>query len=632
MKIVILAGGTGSIALQTGLYQALDSIIDGVETKVIVNAYDNGLSTGAVRKVCDGRILGPSDVRKNQTTRLKLENPDSKWNGFLDIRFTAESSAAQSFCRSAVVELFKQDQKSPAIQTSKQAEDLATKRALLLEAIDTYFASPNAINTDYNDFSLANIIYAGFAKANGNSLRAAAKIMASMMGIQDNVILNDDTSLFLGAVTASGVRVTDESDIVSWGSLDDPFVDVTFTDVAGNEKLPVLCSEAREAIVAANMIIMSSGTQWSSLIPTYASIGFKEAIAESKAKILMVMNRQPDKDSPGQTAGDIVEAIVPRFFPVGRVSMIRDTTGHPSMGKFTDSQWELLANVYSYDPGASFGGKPTHHAPNALAAAVGATYFKEYLASDHFMFDYDDTLVGRGNTLPKASAENRRLLTEMVMLWSKDVSVCTGNSIRAISLHAKTDVRYRPDRQRDLAAELVVYADGGVNKYLYPVIVEGNDDAAKARHVGCTQPNAVMPATYAALANALKEAGIPMSKIENRGNTVLSIRPIDPEYRDIVLSLVKKVVSDLGHGLQATATGRTTIDIAHPMLAKALTARTVVEELPNANGTLTFVGDEFENGNDAPVKFMDHPRVRCLHVSSPAETAFFLTTLTNYKP
>ena len=94
MKIVILTGGTGSINLQKGIYNSLEKNIEGVTVKVLTNAYDNGLSTVDVRKVCGGNSLGPSDVRKNQTTRLKLEQPDSPWNKFLDIRFT--STAAQA--------------------------------------------------------------------------------------------------------------------------------------------------------------------------------------------------------------------------------------------------------------------------------------------------------------------------------------------------------------------------------------------------------------------------------------------------------------------------------------------------------------------------------------------------------
>src|ERR1039458_7341154 len=105
MNIVILAGGTGSIALQTGLYNLLDSHLDGVDTKILINGYDNGMSTSAVRQVMGRKILGPSDVRKNQTTRLELENPKSPWLKFLNIRFTVESSKAQNFCFEKISEL-----------------------------------------------------------------------------------------------------------------------------------------------------------------------------------------------------------------------------------------------------------------------------------------------------------------------------------------------------------------------------------------------------------------------------------------------------------------------------------------------------------------------------------------------
>lgn len=98
MKIVILAGGTGSIPLQKGMFHSLEELLDGIDTRIIVNAYDNRLSTGAVRTVMDGRILGPSDVRKNQTTRLALSNPRSPWLTFLDCRFTCGPAEAIRTC------------------------------------------------------------------------------------------------------------------------------------------------------------------------------------------------------------------------------------------------------------------------------------------------------------------------------------------------------------------------------------------------------------------------------------------------------------------------------------------------------------------------------------------------------
>lgn len=71
-NIVIFSGGTGSIAIQEGL-----SLIYGnnnYNLDIIINAYDNGKSTGVCRKIFDNQILGPSDLRKNQMTQYKIQH------------------------------------------------------------------------------------------------------------------------------------------------------------------------------------------------------------------------------------------------------------------------------------------------------------------------------------------------------------------------------------------------------------------------------------------------------------------------------------------------------------------------------------------------------------------------------
>ena len=70
-NILIFAGGTGSIALQTGLHNIYGN---SVNVDIVISAYDNGKSTGECRKVFNGNILGPSDLRKNQLTQFKLIN------------------------------------------------------------------------------------------------------------------------------------------------------------------------------------------------------------------------------------------------------------------------------------------------------------------------------------------------------------------------------------------------------------------------------------------------------------------------------------------------------------------------------------------------------------------------------
>jgi len=85
MKVVIFSGGSGSTEIQKGLMQYPEIDVD-----IIVNGYDNGKSTGAIRKMFNGKILGPSDIRKNQFNQYKLQYKDSKLTEFLDYRFTSE--------------------------------------------------------------------------------------------------------------------------------------------------------------------------------------------------------------------------------------------------------------------------------------------------------------------------------------------------------------------------------------------------------------------------------------------------------------------------------------------------------------------------------------------------------------
>ena len=79
--IVIFCGGTGSIALQKGFAELFGNKC--IQFHFVINAYDNGLSTGECRKVFLGKVPGPSDLRKNQLTQYEikyaeeLKNPQS---------------------------------------------------------------------------------------------------------------------------------------------------------------------------------------------------------------------------------------------------------------------------------------------------------------------------------------------------------------------------------------------------------------------------------------------------------------------------------------------------------------------------------------------------------------------------
>lgn len=619
MNILILAGGTGSIALQTGLHALIEDL-DGINVKVLTNAYDNGLSTGAVRQVMGGEILGPSDVRKNQTTLFKLINGSSPWSNFLDIRFTKETSAVRDYCLSEVESLRSVLVGSlPEINRDVKLSQVNFKVTLIKEAIEAYFKSPNALRIDYNDFSLANIVYAGFASANNNSLRKAASIMAKILNIPDSVIVNDDKSMFLGALSKSGKRVTDEGDIVFWGKEDDPFVDVFFTDHSGKSCTPILGDEAKLAIAEADLIILSSGTQWSSLIPTYASVGFKQAIENSTAKIIMVMNKVPDKDCPGQTSADIIDALVPKYFPESRLNVIVDSYSDSKMQVCTDatrskincwSSSDLSSSIFGSEP---FSASNPRHNPRSLASAIVSNYFEEFSKFNTLVLDYDDTLVGRGNATPKSSEFNRQTIQEIKRDRKFSVAICTGNSIRAIKIEAHSNY------------PLTVYADGGINQYNYIGLNKNADnpeDVEIYSFVKCIDESSKLPRTAQIVMSMLNEHGIPMAKMENRGDAMIAIKPVDENYRDCIVNLAKLLLKD--DNIQVRAAGRSTVEIVSAKLSKASAIKHILDSSPG--GKVTYIGDELDNGNDNPVLVLSetNPNLICMHVSSPAKTALFL--------
>ena len=618
VRIVIFAGGRGSAALQRGLYKALDSALDGIDTQIIVNAYDNGLSTGTVRRVMDGRILGPSDVRKNQAMRLELQDPTSPWIKFLETRFSVTARHAPAFCKQSIYSLGR--------DLELRGQSISAKD-MLLHAVDEYFLSPNALDVDYVDFSLANIVYAGVAKANGYSMQRAATLMASAMGIPDNVLINDDTPLYLGAITRSGQRVTNEAEIVRWGNDLDPFEDVFFVDVNGTAATPILRLDACHRISAADLIILSSGTQWSSLIPTYASAGFGAAISACKGKVVMVMNRTPDTDSPSQSASDIIDNLVPRYFDAGRIHVLVDSNSHPRMREFNRSSITKIASCTLHNLSSASEAFDKHN-PSKLVAAIGRVYFSSYLDSNYFLFDYDDTLVGRDGGFPKSSLFNMRGLARLNELV--DIGVCTGNSIEAVDINLSRDPLAREPEMDAGCRPLQIFADGGVNRYACNLRFAPSSQNDLPKHLECLVPDAQFPqfgpAAAYRIVEALEDLGVAASTIQNRGNVIIAIRPVSKESRDEMLSLLKRTIHEFG--LDVRATGRSTIEICKPVLSKVSALKYLIASRA-APCRISYVGDELDCGIDRDIMEFskNDPSVACLSVNSPAKTAFFISTL-----
>src|SRR6187551_2653538 len=94
VRVVLFSGGRGAGALVRQLVAR-----EGVSLTLAINGYDDGASTGEVRRFL-GDALGPSDFRKN-ASRLATElgTADPALVAILDERLAAATSRDQAVAR-----------------------------------------------------------------------------------------------------------------------------------------------------------------------------------------------------------------------------------------------------------------------------------------------------------------------------------------------------------------------------------------------------------------------------------------------------------------------------------------------------------------------------------------------------
>lgn len=536
MNIVILAGGKGSLQLQQGIKQFFNS--QNINVNVLINAFDDGLSTGLVRKVYDGKILGPSDLRKNQTLKHEQLYGNTSLLNFLNIRCTMPVEDLREYIYSEIDKL-----------------NNVTYSNILYNGVRSYFNNPKHADIEYNDFSISNIIYAGLAGDDGFSLSAAGDLMAQALSIKNNVVIANDESLFLRAYTKYGsVLVEDEYNIDVWDDKSDPIDRIFLVDHLGNEKVPTLNEKSINLLKDADIIISSSGTQWTSIIPTYMFEGFKEAYESSTAKKYLIMNRSQDKDMTGQGADDILN-IVSRYISLDKTNILVDTNADSTMNSVSSSY-----NVI-YDDLSGSSGK---HDPIKLVKCLFTHYYSDYINSHTYVFDYDDTIVARGNVCPSLSQENIEMIKELSDL--KHVCIATGNSIERINVKSRI---------------IDVYADGGNSFYIDGHFIKHLDTSlifndSEIEHIK----------------SILEKHDLNLN-FENRNYTMVSISPFK-HHRESIVSLLASLYPQY----KVKTSGRTTIDIIKRSAVSVNDKSVIVENI--SSNDIVYLGDECETGNDAP--------------------------------
>jgi 2-phospho-L-lactate transferase/gluconeogenesis factor (CofD/UPF0052 family) len=323
IKIALFCGGRGSASI---IHEFLRW--PNIHLTLIVNAYDDGLSTGALRH-CVTNMLGPSDFRKNLSY---LFDPYSE--GQYALRHLLEYRLPLTIIEQDIqtlkifTELGQPDVLNEPLQTLFRLID-PDRSSRIRHFLHTFFRYEQTahLGFDYRDCSLGNLIFAGAYLEKNNHFNAAAKEMSQLVSSQALLVnVSQGENRILMALKEDGELLTTEATIVGPQSpspihsiylMDKPIArgwqeqqHKTLEDkalwLAQQEQLPLLSEEAHTAIAEADMLVFGPGTQHSSLLPSYriANESIKKASAPIKA---LIMNLEPDHDIQSLSARDIVD-------------------------------------------------------------------------------------------------------------------------------------------------------------------------------------------------------------------------------------------------------------------------------------------------------------------------------------
>jgi len=299
---------------------------------LLVNAYDDGLSTGALRNFIPG-MLGPSDFRKNLSYLLgNYSNAQYALRNLMEYRLPAAADAREieklaRFARSNDPTLLDEPLKGWFAQLPVP---LSTRlRAFLGRFFD--HAAGAATTFDYRDCSLGNLVFAGAYLQCGHDFNAAAAAVGDLVGSRARLLnVSSEKNRVLVGLKQDGTYLSCESEIVGPQSatpitnlylLEQRLTDADARHLAGmdfsakqtflaaRDKTPALSAEAARALASADIILYGPGTQHSSLLPSYRIA--REALAAAPALVkAMVLNLDSDNDIQGLSASDVVDLVL----------------------------------------------------------------------------------------------------------------------------------------------------------------------------------------------------------------------------------------------------------------------------------------------------------------------------------
>ena len=360
LRVVLFSGGRGSGALATTLVR-----MPGVALTVAINGYDDGASTGEVRRFL-GDALGPSDFRKN-ASRLAtdLATCDPSIVRVLDRRLPRAGARE-------ALELLRDDLGGQAPADTEVRAMPAEARAALAARLGAFLDALGGGRFDFEDCSVGNLVFAGAYLRAARRFNDAVDDYAALVGLPPGLVENvtDGTNAHLVAIDVDGAVLGREADIVDatrQNRIRDIFLlpapldaeacaalaragaGPAASELTRRSTAPPINPRLAPRIAEADLIVYAPGTQHSSLFPSYLTAGLSEALAaNARAVKLLITNIQADAEIAGSSAVDIIERAV--FYLKGK-------------GRLTVPTPALVTHYLVNDPRATEGGGADAYVP-----------------------------------------------------------------------------------------------------------------------------------------------------------------------------------------------------------------------------------------------------------------------------
>ena len=565
MKTVILSGGSGNDSLIRGLKYYYPSM----NCKVIVNAYDNGKSTGVCRAVTN--TLGVSDIRKNHIRMYKAMhgNRDKNIIEFYDNRYDF----------------------TPGNEVAEITEKLNTwGMPQFIPLVERFFATPEAKNYRYTDFNISNIVYAEMYAQSGYE-STNYYFCNKILDIDSFVILNSFSNAYLKAITNSGYVIEDEGEIVEWCNRDDKIESCLYGTVMNTELNP----RAVASIESADLIIISTGTFWSSIYPTLEFGDLYKLINKNThAKKIWALNCEEDKDSYGVSADEFISHLRKLGLSLDDFTILVNSDACDILRTVNDKD---VVCYYSH-----MGNQNGKHDPNKYAKAVLECYYGfDKFTPEQIVCDFDDTLWPRNTSLKNIGIDNIQLLNRTNM-----GVIISGNSFSSIK--TKLASIYGSDLSD---FNIPVWADASSTEYIQGVKTHTIEDCFISKDT-LEKVESHINKLFGMTAVSHPDTDLPYIKYKPMGNLERML------FTYLFNNYIRYNINT--PELLANITGNSTVDITTSGDNKVK----VYKECEFEGMNILYIGDEVDKGNDCNVSKL---ATKSIHTSGVEETNCILKVL-----